>query len=70
MNSRAVVDDLELELRGARDDVARLLDHVLVETGELDDDLVALLDHVRLGDALLVDALADRGDRVATAPTS
>src|SRR5262249_17616049 len=56
---RAVVDDLHLELRGARDDFFRLGDALGVEAGELDDDVVVLAGrHARLGDALLVDALA------------
>ena len=65
---RAVVDDLHLELRGARDQLLGLHDRRAVRVaGQLDDDVVALLDDARLGDALLVDALADRRDRVASA---
>ena len=62
---RAVVDDLELELRGAADDRLDALEVGRLEAGQLDDDVGPLLDDGRLRDAELVDAVADRLDALA-----
>ena len=62
---RAVVDHLELELRGAADQVLDALEVVGLEAGQLDDDVGALADDGRLGDGQLVDAVADGLDALA-----
>jgi hypothetical protein len=56
---RLVVDHLELETRGLADDLADLLEALLVLAGDLDDDVLVAHGDGGLAEAELVDAAAD-----------
>ena len=57
--SVVVVEHLELEARRLADDVADLLEGLLVLAGDLDDDVLVARGDARLAEAELVDAAVD-----------
>ncbi len=55
-----VVDHLELETRGAADEILDLVERLLVEARDLDDDVLVARRDARLAEPLLVDAALNR----------